>query len=433
MSNIQLSTSNSHYRQNFICFVLDYVFFGVALAFVSQTTVLPSFISQLTDSAPLIGLASTIQTGAWLLPQLMAASFLADKARKKPYLLLFAALGRPVFWLLAGVLFLVGERAPMLILGLFFVSLVIFMGTDAVASVAWFDMLGKAIPPTRRGRLVGTGQVLSGLLTVGAGAVVNTVLGPQGPLFPINYALLFSLAGLSLFASWLAMSFMHEPLAPTEGNRLPWNAFLPKLWTVLRQNHAFSLVTVVRLVAGLSGMAMPFYVIYATEDLRFGAETIGVFISFQVVGSILGGFVWGYLNERSGSKIVIQCSTILAIASPLLALLIPPISRLAGASTIYAYSLIFLAIGALNSSFMPGFMNFVLELAPPEERPTYIALTNTLCGSLMVVPFLGGWLLQATSYPVLFAATAGGVAAGLVLTFRLEEPRQKYTRKSVDS
>jgi len=433
MTNDQYPISNSDYRRNFICFVLDYVFFGVSLAFVSQTTVLPSFISQLTDSAPLIGLASTVQTGAWLLPQLMAASYLADKARKKPYLLLFAALGRPVFWLLAGVLFLAGERAPMLILGLFFVSLAIFLGTDAVASVAWFDMLSTAIPPTRRGRLIGTGQVLSGLLTVGAGAVVNAVLGPQGPPFPHNYALLFFLAGLSLFASWLAMSFLHEPVGPIQGQRLPWNTFLPKLLAVLRENRIFSLVTVVRLLAGLSGLAMPFYVVYATEELHLGAEAIGFFISSQVVGSILAGFVWGYLNEHSGSKIVVQCSTILGLASPLLALLIQPIGHLAGASTIYVYSLIFLIIGALNSSFMPGFMNFILELAPPEERPTYIALTNTLCGLLLVVPFLGGWLLQATSYPVLFAATVGGVTLALILTFRLEEPRQRYTRKSVNS
>jgi MFS family permease len=83
-----------------------------------------------------------------------------------------------------------------------------------------------------------------------------------------------------------------------------------------------------------------------------------------------------------------------------------------------------LAIGALNSSYMSGFMNFVLELAPSEERPTYIALTNTLCGVLLVVPFLGGWLLQATSYTILYAVTAGGVAFALLLTFRLEEPRQ---------
>jgi hypothetical protein len=66
MTNIQYPISNPHYRRNFICFVLDYVFFGVGMAFVSQTTVLPSFVSQLTDSALLIGLSSTIQTGAWL-------------------------------------------------------------------------------------------------------------------------------------------------------------------------------------------------------------------------------------------------------------------------------------------------------------------------------------------------------------------------------
>jgi MFS family permease len=424
MTNNQCPTSNPHYRQNFICFVLDYVFFGVSLAFISQTTVLPSFISQLTDSAPLIGLSSTIQTGAWLLPQLMAASYLANKAPKKPYLLKFAALGRPVFWLLAGVLFLAGDGARALILALLFISLAVFNVTDAVASIAWFDMFSTAIPPARRGRLIGTGQVLSGLLTVGAGAVVNAVLGPQGPPFPHNYALLFFLAGLSLFASWLSISFLHEPVGQTQGQRLPWNAFLPKLLAVLREDHTFSLVTVVRLLAGLSGMAMPFYVVYATDQLRFGVESIGLFISSQVMGSILAGFVLGYLNERSGSKIVIQCSTILGIASPLLALLIPPISHLTGASTIYVYALIFLAIGALNSSFMPGFMNFVLELAPPEERPTYIALANTLCGSLLVVPFLGGWLLQATSYPVLFAATVGGVTLALILTFRLKEPRQ---------
>jgi MFS family permease len=400
------------------------VFFGVGMALVSQTTVLPSFVSQLTDSAPLIGLSSTIITGAWLLPQLIAASYLADKDRKKPYLLLPTAVGRPVFWLLAGVLFLAGDRAPTLILGLFFIGLAVFMGTDALASVAWFDIFSEAIPPTRRGRLFGIGQVFSGLLTVGAGAVVNALLGPQGPPFPRNYALLFFLAGLSLFTSWLAMSFLREPVKPTQAERLSWSAFLPKLLTVLRENRTFSLVTALRLLAGLNGMALPFYVVYATEELHLGVEAIGLFLSSQVVGSILAGFVWGYLNERSGSKIVIQCSVVMALASPLLALLMGPIAPLTGASAIYVYSLIFVAIGALNSSFMPGFLNFVLELAPSEERPTYIALTNTLCGVLLVVPFLGGWLLQATSYPILFTAAAGGVALALVLTFRLEEPRQ---------
>ncbi len=423
-SNLESLTSAPHYRQNFVSFVLDYVFFGVGMAFVSQTTVLPSFVSQLTDSAPLIGLSSTIMTGAWLLPQLIAASYLADKDRKKPYLMLPAAIGRLAFLLLAVVLFVAGDLSPTLILGLFFIGLAVFMSTDALAAVAWFDILSKAIPPTRRGRLFGIAQFFSGLLTVGAGAVVSTLLGPQGPPFPRNYALLFFLAGLSFFVSLLATAFLREPVKPTQGKRLPWNAFLPKLLMVLRENRTFRLATALRLLMGLGGMALPFYVVYAAEELHLGIGAIGLFLSAQVIGSILAGFVWGYLNERSGSRIVIQYSTVMALASPLLALLMGPIARLAGGSTIYVYSLIFVAIGALNSSMMPGFINFILELAPPEERTTYIALTNTLCGVLMVAPFLGGWLLQATSYPVLFAVTAVGIALGLILTFRLEEPRQ---------
>ncbi len=424
ISNPESLTSAPYYWQNFTSFVLDYVFFGVGMAFISQSTVLPSFVSQLTDSAPLIGLSSTIITGAWLLPQLFAASYLADKDRKKPYLMLAAAVGRPVLWLFAGVLFVAGDISPTLLLGLLFISLTVYMGTDAIASVAWLDMLGKIIPPTRRGRLFGIGQFFAGLLTVGVGAVINALLGPQGPPFPRNYAWLFFLAGLSLLISVLVMVFLREPAQPTPAKRLSWSEFLPKLLTVLRENRTFSLATVARLLVGLSGMALPFYVVYATEELNLGFESVGIFLSSQVIGGILAGFVWAYLNERSGSRIVIQCSTMLAVASPLLALLMGPVARLAGASATYVYALIFVAIGAWNSSILPGFFNFILELAPAEERTTYIALTNTLCGVLMVVPFLGGWLLQATSYPALFAITAAGIAVGLVLTFRLEEPRQ---------
>ena len=425
VSDLQSQTSAPYYLQNFTSFVLDYVFFGVGMAFMSQTTVLPSFISQLTDSAPLIGLSSTIMSGAWLLPQLVAANYLADKERKKPYLMLSAAIGRPFIWLVALVLFVAGDISPTLILGVLFVSLAIYMGTDSLATVAWFDMLGNIIPATRRGRLYATAQITMGLLTVGAGAVINALLGPQGPPFPQNYALVFFLAGLSLLVSLGALVPLREPIRPTPVRRLPWGEFVPKLLTVLKENRTFNLATFVRLLVGLSGMALPFYVVYATDQLHLGTESVGIFLSSQVIGGILAGFAWGYLNERSGSRIVIQGSTIVAAISPLLALLIGPVARWTGASVTYLYALIFVAIGALNASMMPGFLNYILELAPAEERTTYIALTNTLCSVLLLVPFLGGWIVQVTSYPVLFAATAAGIVLGFLLTFRLEEPRHR--------
>jgi len=413
------------YRHNLICFTLDYILFGLGMAFMSPTTVLPSFVSQLTDSPPMIGLVSTIQTGAWLLPQLIAANHLADKAHKKPYLLLSATLGRLALLLLAGAVFLAGDNSPRFILILFFTAFAIFMGTDALASVAWFDILGRAIPPTRRGRLFGAGQIILSLMTVGVGAAVNAILGANGLPFPGNYALLFLLASLSFFASWLAISFLREPAHPAQTDRLPWRAFLLKLWTVLGEDRAFRQVTIVRLLAGLAGMAIPFYIVYAIDVLGTGEEAIGFFLSAQTIGSALAGFIMGYLSERSGSKAVIQLSNALALSSPILALSQLAFGLKDGPMPVCIYAFIFVAIGAVNSSLVLGFLNFVLEMAPPEERPTYIGLANTLSGLLLLVPLLGGWLLGATSYPVLFAVTAAGVAISLVLSFRLVEPRRR--------
>ena len=413
------------YRHNLICFLLDSIFFGIGMAFASPTTILPSFVSQLTDSPPMIGLVLTIQSGAWLLPQLIAANYLADKAHKKPYLLLPAALGRSVLLLLAAVVFLAGDSSPGLILILFFAAFAIFMGTDALASVAWFDILGRAIPPTRRGRLFGAGQIVLGLTTIGVGALMNAILGASGLPFPRNYALVFLLASLSFSASWLAISFLREPAHQAQTDRLPWRAFLPKLWTVLNEDRAFRQVTIVRLLAGLGGMAIPFYIVYAIDALGMGEEAIGFFLSAQMIGSALAGFIMGYLSERSGSKAVIQLSNALALSSPILALSLPALKLRIGLMPVCIYAFVFAAIGAVNSSLLLGFLNFVLEMAPSEECLTYIGLANAISGLLLLVPLLGGWLLRATSYPVLFAVTAAGVAISLALSSWLVEPRQR--------
>ena len=54
------------YRRNFVALLVDYVCFGVALALFNPNSVLPAFVGQLTDSAPVIGLVSTVFRGGWL-------------------------------------------------------------------------------------------------------------------------------------------------------------------------------------------------------------------------------------------------------------------------------------------------------------------------------------------------------------------------------
>jgi len=419
-----------HYRHNFIALVVDFAGFGLGFAFYSPFTVLPAFVSELTASKPLIGLVSTLLMGAWLLPQLIAANYLAGQEREKPYLIISAVIGRSLFFPLAGIVYLFAGRWPALTLIVFYLCLTIFMSCDAMTSVAWFDMWAKMIPPTRRGRVVGFGQVLSGLATIGAAVIVRRVLSPTGPSFPANYALLFLLAGVAMMISLGALLCLREPPGEAQQERTSWREFLPQLGQVLREDRDFRVLTIVRLLAGLGGLASPFYIVYATAGLGMATETIGLFISAQTAGSIAAGLILGYLNERWGSRIVIQVSRLLGLIQPLLALAFAGLHGFLGAdmassyTSPLAYAPIFLLMGIINGSMMPGFVSYIVDLAPEGNRPLYAGLGNTLSGAVMVVPLLGGWLLEATSYPVLFLATAVGSALSLLFALRLSAVRE---------
>jgi MFS family permease len=419
-----------HYRRNFTALVIDFAGFGLGFAFYSPSTILPAFVSELTASAPLIGLVSTLLTGAWLLPQLVAANYLAGRERQKPYLIASAVIGRSLFFPLAGVVYFLGGIRPVLTLIVFYLCLTAFMVCDAMTSVAWFDMWAKMIPPTRRGRVVGIGQVLSGLMTIGAAEIVSHVLSPTGPVFPTNYALLFLLAGGGMMISLFAMLGLREPPGEATRERTTWREFLPQLGHVLREDVDFRVLTIVRWLAGLGGLASPFYIVYATSELGMPAQTIGLFISAQTAGSITAGFLLGYLNERWGSRMVIQLSRLLALIQPLLALAFVGLPIILGKDaagsyiTPLAYAPIFLLLGIVNGAMMPGFVSYIVDLAPEGSRPLYAGLANTLSGAVMIVPLLGGWLLDATSYPVLFIATAVGSALSLLFALRLSPVRE---------
>jgi len=417
-------SNHPHYRRNFIALVVDFAGFGLGFAFYSPSTVLPAFVSELTSSAPLIGLISTLLMGSWLLPQLIAANYLSAQERQKPYLVISAAVGRSTFFALAAVVYLCAGRWPTLTLVTFYLCVTIFMSCDAMTSVAWFDMWAKMIPPARRGRVVGLGQVLSGLMTIGAAALVRRILSPTGPAFAANYALLFLLAGVAMMISVGALSCLREPPGEAKRQHTPWREFLPRLGQMLREDRDFRQLNIVRLLAGLGGLASPFYIVYATGELGMAKETIGLFITAQTAGSIAAGFILGYLNERWGSRIVIQLSRLLGVAQPLLALAFTGLYGLRGSVSASAYAAVFLLMGILNSSMMPGFFSYLVDLAPDEERPLYVGLCNTLNGLQMVVPLMGGWLLEAASYPALFAAAAAGSALSLLFALRLAEVRE---------
>ena len=412
------------YKRNFWCLAMDFCFFGTAMALVGPSTVIPGFLSAMGASTALIGLLSSLQRAGWMLPQLVAARYLADKPLKKSYILVPGGISRSLMLVLAGMTWAIGIRSPNLTVTLTIVIFSVFWVADGLASLAWFDFLSKAIPPFRRGRLTSVGQTLGGVCSFAAGFLVEWMLGSGGPAFPGNYAWLFFLGFVMLALSFAAIAFGVESPGVTDARVLSWREYLPQLWRVVQRDRPFRRYLITRQIFGLSGLAIPFYITYALEGLGLPAQVAGRYTSIGVIGGIAAAAFFGWTNERYGTRLAAQVSIVITALVPGLALVIPQLVTdpiwLA-----WSYGLVFLAMQASMSCFLPAWTAFILEWAPDQERPLYMGLTNTLNGITALFSTLGGLILAWTggNYSILFIITAVGTLAALPLAMGLPEPR----------
>jgi len=76
----------------------------------------------------------------------------------------------------------------------------------------------------------------------------------------------------------------------------------------------------------------------------------------------------------------------------------------------------------VSSTNTIGFMNYLMEAAPLEQRTLYIGLFNFIAGAILVVPPLLGWLLQAVSFTVVFFIAMAASIGSLLMSLGLRKP-----------
>jgi len=407
-----------HYRRNFVAFLVDYVCFGIALKFFDPTSVLPAFVSHLTDSAPVVGLVGTIFRGGWVLPQLAVARLINDRPRKKPCILA-GMVSRLVFWVLALVAWSGLARNPTAMLIVFFTCMALFMIGDGTSSVAWFDVVGRAIPVKQRGRLFGLGQVISGIAGVGVGALIRLILGNPRLRFPTDYALIFALTGLAFLPAFPAILALREPAPDDPGPRT--SAPGRGNWLKPLVTHtAFRRLILCRILVAMIDLSTPFYVGHARDVLHLPASVIGDFVIAQTVAQIVASLTLGLVGERWGPRLATRIGAAVAVTGPLFALA----AHLAGGGWLArGYPFVYVALGVVNSTWMLGFYNYLLEIAPRGMGSAYVGLSNTFVAISTLAPVAGGWLLETTSYPTLFAVAAAIVGVGFLITLGLSAPQ----------
>jgi len=287
-----------------------------------------------------------------------------------------------------------------------------------VATIPFYDIWGKALPSTVRGRFFGHRQFWGGILAVGSGFIAKIILGSGRINFPENFSFLFFLAFVFMGISYFALGSVREPLNEVHKTSLPFKSFLQKAFHILKSNNNYRNFLAVQILGGAGALALPFYVLYAKDILHIELKMVGIFLMAQMIGSVVSNILWAYLSDFTGNKRVVQISTLLGIVPPLIVLLTPhQFPRL--------FILLFMVIGFFVAGRVIGKTNFLLDIAPPKERPSYISVNGTLNIPVMLFPLLGGIIVQHVSYTFLFIVTTLLILIGLFLSFKLEEPRNK--------
>ena len=405
-----------HFLWNFSVNAMDICFVTMAMNMVSQATILPLLVNDLTDSKIAVGFIPAILSLGFLLPQLFTAGHAESLRRKKPFIVLWSAIGeRSPYLVAAFAILLFARNTPLLALGLIYLSLLVASGTAGALNPAWYDMIAKVIPANRRGLWIGVGSGGGAFMGIAGAALAGWFLTHFD--FPMKYALCFFTATVFQFLSWTCLSLTREPESETVKEHKGLREYFKKLPAVLKRDQNYLVFLISRSVMNLGLMSAGFYIVYGVERFSLSGATVGGLTALLVGVQAILNLTLGAIGDRYGHKIV--------LAAGALSMALAALTALVWQAPL-ALWVIFILLGAASSADAVAGFSIIIEFGTPEDRPTYIGLTNTLLApARSLSPILGGWLAASLGYSWLFGAALVASAVGaLMLFWWLKEPRQ---------
>jgi hypothetical protein len=414
--------SDSHTRWNFIVVTLDAALFAAAWAVMDPTAVLPVFLGTMTKSPLIIGFMGAIQRAGWILPQLAVASWLSHRERKLPFLMITGWLSRMPILVMAYIVYRCAGQHQQIALCSVIIGFAVFYLLDGSTGVPWHDIIGKSIPANIRGRFFGVMQFIGAALAIGSGEIVRRVLSSKTLGYPNNYALLLLITFILFAFSGIFLILMREPLRPVAAEAEGLGQLLKRIPKVLRERRIYRRMIVTQVLAYSGALASPFYSWYARDKLGAPAEMGGIYVWALTLGTLVGSIVWAYMSDRHGASRVVRATCIFVVLTPLSAIAVR-LSGLQGAVGYYTFATVFFLSGIAIGGVFLGFINYLLEIVGHEERAAFIAMTTTLTAPVILMPIIGGQLLNVVPYEAVFALAALGGAAAWIRSRKMIEPR----------
>lgn len=384
---------------------------------VDSATIVAGLVNHLTGSVYAVGAASAVLRFGWLSTQLVVG-FLAQRSRRRMPYYVVGAFGRATCLACIAALLAIAEddQGAWVVAG-FLILWTLYAFVSGIVAVPYNDIVARSIPSAGRSRMLAWRFFGGGVLALGVAAMVHRLLA-TGPIFTA-YALIFALAAALMYLSSISFTLAGEPPVPAtfeeRASSNGFQAFLGDGLRVFRFDRRFRLFLYTQWLAGATLMALPFYVVAATT-VGLELKDIGVLLGAQTAGSLVSNPLWGHIGDKYGKLRLLQSVNVLRLVSPIGMLAIIFAGGLSLPGVLWACSALFFAIGALVNGVTIGYLGFLMEISPDDQRPAYSAYFNTLASPAALLPLVGALIADTLSLEAVFV---GAVLASLLQVYLL--------------
>jgi len=396
------------YKINNAKSVIHALLLSVGITVAEPSTILPLLVHHFSSSLILVGIFASLLRGGAIAVQLFAAFYAQSYERVMPYMhrVFFF---RFASWFAVGAsIYLVGDRNPTLTLWLIGIFFFTFSFSAGFGAIYFKEVIAKVFDSKERGSAMANRQLFSALGAIVSGGVTGWVLATFEA--PDNYAFLFMISSLIMLIGLIAFGSIKEPpKTNTREREKSFLAFLKNSRIILAQDRRLQLQIIVSLLGYSFLLAMPFVIIKAKETITLTGWLIGGFITVQMIGAMIGNlFLW----KRFAPNYVAMLTTAYGFMFAAFAIAL-------FAQGALAYALIFFIFGIGMDGFRNADTNLVLEIAPEDQRPVYVAIQSTIVSLGLFFSIPGGFILQYTNYTVLYLITLLMMGLGLWYTRKL--------------
>ncbi len=392
--------------RNYYALLWHATFLALTVTFTDVNTVLPALIVGAGGNDLHIGLLTAIMIGTPIAGQVLFASYLHLKPRKKGFLLLGINLRIIVLILVAAVLATADRRTGGTVITLVLILMFMFALAGTFAGVSHADIVGKSVLPARRHRFFVGRQVLGSVAFLVSALAARQVLALLD--YPTNYLWLFALAaGLLFVASW-GFWAIDEPSVdpPDDVKRL--TEVIGSIPRRLREDRELRRFILVVNLTGFGLTLMPFYVALARTHYGLTGRQVGTYLLVQVVGMIVSNVLWAGVVKRFGFRGVIRGCIVCGASLPVLALLLVR-------GPLLAFLFVFFLMGVAISARKIAFDGLLIEITTDENRALHKGIIGTMSLSTALFPLLAGALIGSVGYAPVFLLGALLVAGAYPL------------------